>query len=96
MLHIIRHPLPLISLGLFCLLFTQGCDNDTPALDVDKGKEIVEAASCEESLASTCPGASMPEFSLMDFQPGSERLGEAYGLQQFKGEVTLVALLASW
>ena len=95
MLPIIRRPLSLISLGLFCLLFTHGCNNNPP-LDVDKGKAIVEGASCDESLTSTCPGAAMPEFSLVDFQPQSERSEETYGLEQFKGEVTLVALLASW
>lgn len=95
MLPILRRPLPLLSLGLFCLLLTHGC-NTPPPLDVNKGKAIVESAGCDASLASTCPGAAMPEFSLVDFQPGSERSGETYGLQQFKGEVTLVALLASW
>lgn len=95
MLPIIHRPLLLTCMGIFCLLIAHGCNNTHP-LDIDKGRAIVEGAKCDESLAFTCPGAAMPEFSLVDFQPRSKRLEETYGLEQFKGEVTLVALLASW
>ena len=44
----------------------------------------------------TCPGAMLPEWSLLDFQPMSARFGDYYGLDEFTGTVTLVSLHAAW
>ena len=42
------------------------------------------------------PGSPWPEWELTDFQPKSLRFNETYGLNHFRGRVTLVALLATW
>ena len=42
------------------------------------------------------PGSLWPEWELTDFQPKSLRFNETYGLNHFRGRVTLVALLATW
>lgn len=42
------------------------------------------------------PGASAPQWSLVDFQPKSESFGQSYGLDRFRGRVLLVALYAGW
>jgi hypothetical protein len=44
----------------------------------------------------TCVGAPVPTWQLADFQPKSPGYGKTYGLEAFKGKVTVVALLASW
>ncbi|MBT6179078.1 MAG: redoxin domain-containing protein [Deltaproteobacteria bacterium] len=44
----------------------------------------------------TCPGATVPEWSLLDFQPMSPEFGNFYGLEMFSGTVTLVSLHAAW
>lgn len=44
----------------------------------------------------TCVGATMPTWQLQDFQPKSPRYGNTYGLEAFKGKVTVVALLSGW
>ena len=41
-------------------------------------------------------GAPWPDWELIDFQPKSPRFNETYGLDHFRGRVTLVALLATW
>jgi hypothetical protein len=38
----------------------------------------------------------MPIYQLQDFQPRSCSYGLTYGLNQFLGRVTFVALFASW
>lgn len=43
-----------------------------------------------------CVGATMPTWQLQDFQPKSPRYGHTYGLEAFKGKVTVVALLSGW
>ena len=50
---------------------------------------------CEVAPA-TCTGAAMPEWELYDFQPRSCGYKATYGLDLFKGRVTVVALLAAW
>lgn len=41
-------------------------------------------------------GSLWPKWELTDFQPKSLRFNETYGLNHFRGRVTLVALLATW
>ena len=45
---------------------------------------------------ATCTGASMPSWELLDFQPRSCGYKATYGLDLYKGHVTVVALLAAW
>ncbi len=40
--------------------------------------------------------SSWPTWELLDFQPKSPKHNQTYGLEQFRGRVTLVALLATW
>ncbi|MEE9385325.1 MAG: hypothetical protein V3V08_18115 [Nannocystaceae bacterium] len=44
----------------------------------------------------TCIGEPWPQWSLLDVQPRSCGVGQTYGLDAFKGDVTFVALLAGW
>jgi hypothetical protein len=46
--------------------------------------------------APATPPATAPGWVLEDFQPQSQRHGEAYGLSAFREHVTLVALLSGW
>ena len=55
------------------------------------GDGLLADAGC-----TTCVGATMPTWQLADFQPKSAGYGKTYGLEAFKGKVTVVALLASW
>lgn len=41
-------------------------------------------------------GSPWPSWELLDFQPKSLKHNQIYGLDQFRGRVTLVALLATW
>ena len=41
-------------------------------------------------------GSQWPSWELIDFQPKSLKHNQTYGLDQFRGRVTLVALLATW
>ena len=45
---------------------------------------------------NTCPGATLPDWNLCDFQPQSCGYEAQYPLSKFKGHVTVVALFASW
>ena len=47
-------------------------------------------------LPATCQGADEPVWALRDFQPQSCGDGATYGLDVFRGKVTVVALLAAW
>ncbi|MEC9466746.1 MAG: TlpA disulfide reductase family protein [Myxococcota bacterium] len=68
-----------------------------PPLDLDNGARVIASASCpEDAHKSTCPGADMPDFELIDFQDDSPYLGETYGLSRFEGKVTMVTLWAAW
>jgi len=51
---------------------------------------------CDPSTEPRCAGANAPVYELWDFQPASARFEETYGLDALRGEVTVVALLASW
>lgn len=47
-------------------------------------------------VGKTCVGADMPTWKLEDFQPKSPGFKKTYGLDGFKGKVTVVALLSGW
>lgn len=49
-----------------------------------------------EPLSPRDPGAPWPVWELVDFQPKSPKYNQTYGLNEFRGRVTLVALLATW
>ena len=53
-------------------------------------------ADASDAGCATCTGASLPTWKLGDYQPLSPGYGKTYGLEAFKGKVTVVALLASW
>lgn len=53
-------------------------------------------ADASDAGCMSCTGASMPTWQLVDVQPKSPGYGKTYGLEAFKGKVTVVALLASW
>ena len=57
----------------------------------------VGVASVEEPFGNTPEEEAMSfDWALTDFQPQSCAFEATYGLQGFQGQVTLVALLASW
>jgi len=41
-------------------------------------------------------GSTWPSWELLDFQPESLKYKQTYGLDQFRGRVTIVGLLGSW
>ena len=45
-------------------------------------------------LSPRDPGALWPGWELVDFQPKSPKYNQKYGLDHFKGRITMVALLA--
>ncbi|HVY29744.1 MAG TPA: redoxin domain-containing protein [Polyangiaceae bacterium] len=58
---------------------------------------VCVAAGCGSGEpAPNEPGAKQPGFQLQDFQPQSERFGETYGLEEFRGSVLLLPLYAGW
>lgn len=68
---------------------------------VDTGKTSTTTDAARDTLVAdagcmTCAGAPMPTWALTDFEPKSPGYGKTYGLETFKGKVTVVALLASW
>lgn len=62
-------------------------DGGLPEADPDAG------GGC---LPRACIGAEAPIWALTDFQPQSCGSGATYGLDVFRGKVTVVALLAAW
>ncbi|HIN85306.1 MAG TPA: hypothetical protein EYN06_02415 [Myxococcales bacterium] len=56
----------------------------------DPGEDL-----CGQSIA-TCVGAMPPVWTLSDFQPQSCGHRATYGLDVFKGKVTVMVLLAAW
>lgn len=62
----------------------------------DKADGGLLADASDTSTCMTCAGAPMPTWQLADVQPLSPGYGKTYGLEAFKGKVTVVALLASW
>lgn len=49
-----------------------------------------------DPLSPRDPGAPWPSWELVDFQPKSTKHNQTYGLNEFRGRVTMVALLATW
>ena len=104
--------MPLKSLNMFLVCFaliltacgdTAATGSDLPVAveppppSAENGQAILDGtAVCDEEKPSTCVGADMPSFALEDFQPLSPAFGESYGIDQFQGKVTYVALWASW
>ena len=56
----------------------------------------VTPAACSDDLPMLCPGAETPSWQLADFQPKSAKNGTTYGLEAFRGKVTVVALFSGW
>jgi len=83
------------AVSAFLLSGVVGCHAE-PVVAVDDGATLLASAECLDSEPATCPGALVPRFELADFQPQSTRFEQLYGLDEFHGNVTLVALLASW
>jgi hypothetical protein len=54
-----------------------------------------DPTQCENS-PGTCIGEPSPTFALKDFQPLSCGFDAVYGLDNFKGHVTVAVLLAAW
>jgi hypothetical protein len=54
-----------------------------------------ELDPCDQK-PNTCIGAPLPDWNLCDFQPQSCGYEALYSLLEFKGNVTVVALFASW
>jgi hypothetical protein len=52
-------------------------------------------AQFEQPASPTEPGSTWAYFELTDFQPQSCNFGQTYGLETFKGRVTLVTLMRS-
>ncbi len=65
---------------------------DTPE---DEDEPPVEEDPCDLK-PGTCIGEVAPQWWLDDFQPQSCGLDAAYGLEAFKGQVTVAVLLAAW
>lgn len=70
-------------------------DVGSPAKGSDSGL-LADASDASDAGCMTCVGAEMPTWQLADYQPKSPGFGKTYGLEAFKGKVTVVALLASW
>ncbi|MCA9664672.1 MAG: hypothetical protein KC503_03760 [Myxococcales bacterium] len=81
----------LIALALGAL----GCSDDTQSTG-DGAPGGDGGVKCDPATDPRCQGAAMPTFELQDFQPKSKRFGQAYALTEFKGKVTLVAVLSGW
>ena len=82
-----------------CLALTIACADSTEAQrepDPAYGASLIAKAACIEGAEPTCPNSPMPTFALADFQPQSPLFEETYGLEEFKGKTTVVALLAAW
>lgn len=58
--------------------------------------DVLDAPGGDCVLDKTCVGAPMPTWKLEDFQPKSPSFKKTYGLDGFKGKVTVVALLSGW
>ena len=86
----------LLLVTLTTLVFTTGCGGSEPnPVSEENGRSVLITAGCDEEFPSTCPGADMPEFDLVDFQPDSPYFEETYGRDRFRGGVTGVALWAA-
>lgn len=66
---------------------------DTTLL-ADASDVMAETPDC--ITGKTCVGSEMPTWKLEDFQPKSSGYRTTYGLEAFRGKVTVVALLSGW
>jgi hypothetical protein len=66
-------------------------DAETDGLLADASDVMTDAVT-----SPTTVGAEMPAWKLEDFQPKSTGFKKIYGLEAFKGKVTVVALLSGW
>ena len=69
---------------------------DTAVADTGPTLDTVPADVPPACEGPTCAGTPSPEWALVDFQTKSSKYTETYGLEAFKGKVTLLALLAGW
>ena len=61
----------------------------------NSGPRTAAATDCPHG-PGTCVGDPMPTWLLEDVSPSSCGFGKTYGLETFKGNVVVVALLAGW
>ncbi len=73
---------------------TQAPDASSDGLLADASDVLDAPSDCV--IDKTCVGAPMPTWKLEDFQPKSPGFKKTYGLDGFKGKVTVVALLSGW
>jgi hypothetical protein len=79
--------LPLVTLA--------GC-TVTPAVVQHRDSSVAADSSvgCNTSQAN-CSGAAAPNWELQDLQPKSSKYLTSYGLDVFRGDITLVALFSA-
>jgi hypothetical protein len=74
---------------------------DTAAADSVADSAVTEVAADAsgdvladgDAMSGSSIGAPMPTWQLVDFQPKSAKFNQTYGLEAFKGKVTVVTLL---
>ncbi len=69
-------------------------DLTTPVAGEAGGEPAVRA--CGSDTPQYCAGSTAPSWRLTDYQPKSERRGKSYGLDEFRGRVVVLAMLAGW
>ena len=69
--------------------------DDVDGLSQADVHEDTDSSACSQ-FPATCIGAAAPQWELFDFQPKSCGYQATYGLEQYKGQVTVVVLLAAW
>jgi hypothetical protein len=69
---------------------------DVPPAPMEPDLEPPEEPTPCELSPGTCIGAPPPVWALRDFQPQSCGDGGVYGIEAFRGEATVVVLLAAW
>ncbi|MFT5432661.1 MAG: hypothetical protein ACI9OJ_003363 [Myxococcota bacterium] len=69
-------------------------DGPDPAVCV--GATVAESAQADAPYGNAVDGEMSLDWALTDFQPQSCGYNQTYGMDGFKGRVTVLALLASW
>ncbi|MBT4520229.1 MAG: redoxin domain-containing protein [Halieaceae bacterium] len=99
-MRLFRRP-SLLSLTL-ALLLAAGCEGDvtgasSPSIATSNTAQTIRPdTSPSESKGKPEAGDVLPIWSLQNYQPNSPRFEQTYGLEAYKGTVTLVALFAGW
>lgn len=76
------------------LALAAGCSSKSGTATLDGGPFLPDRGKgCNGDLA-TCVDALAPAWQLEDVQPKSARKGQVYGMEAFRGRVTVLALLA--